>query len=73
MCSMKIENNQVQRDEIGLLSEILNLKMTLRDLYAQKGPISSDYITLSIKLDLLTKQYIDEKLMDIFSFSGDPR
>jgi hypothetical protein len=31
-------------------------------LYSKKGPANGEYISFSIKLDLLLKQYIEEKM-----------
>lgn len=60
-CMMKA-NESVQFENINLLLEIFNLKTTKRKLYNQKGPGSSDYIMLSIKLDLLINEYLEEKM-----------
>ncbi|WP_153043017.1 hypothetical protein [Neobacillus mesonae] len=45
-----------------LLMEIADVKKEKNELYKQTGPGSPDYISLSIKLDLLMKEYIDEKI-----------
>lgn len=47
----------VQSKNTRLLVEISNLQNDLNALYAQKGPASSDYISLSIKLKVLIKEY----------------
>lgn len=52
----------VYGENIKLLKEIYTLKVKLNDLYVQNGPNSSDYIDLSIKLNLLEKKYMEEKL-----------
>lgn len=54
--------NHVQNENMELLLEIYNLKTTLSDLYSKKGPANGEYISFSIKLDLLLKQYIEEKM-----------
>ncbi|MCQ6280624.1 hypothetical protein [Bacillus sp. EB600] len=58
-----------QWENLNLLMEIHNLKITLRDIYTQKGSANSEYISLSIKLDLLMNEYIDEKLSNLMSIS----
>jgi hypothetical protein len=58
-----------QWENMNLLMEIHNLKITLRDIYTQKGSANSEYISLSIKLDLLMKEYIDGKLSNLMSIS----
>ena len=55
-------NRQVQGENMKLLKEIYNLKLKLNDMYIQNGPNSSDYINLSIKLNVLEKKYMEEKL-----------
>lgn len=52
----------VQGENMKLLVEIYQLRIILNKLYSQKGPANSDYISLSIKLDLLIKEYIEEKI-----------
>lgn len=54
--------DHVQSENMNLLLEIYNLKTTVNELYSQKGPVNRDYINCSIKLDLLIKKYIDEKI-----------
>jgi hypothetical protein len=54
--------NRVHGENMKLLKEIYNLKMKLNDMYIQNGPNSSDYINLSIKLNVLEKKYMEEKL-----------
>ncbi|MGM0875744.1 MAG: hypothetical protein ACQEWV_13330 [Bacillota bacterium] len=58
---MKV-NDHVQSENMNLLLEIYNLKIVLSELYSQKGPANGDYISFSIKLDLLLKEYIEEKI-----------
>jgi hypothetical protein len=55
-------NESVQFENMNLLMEILDLKTSKSKLYNQKGPGSSDYIMLSIKLDLLINEYLEEKM-----------
>ncbi|MGM7722267.1 Spo0E family sporulation regulatory protein-aspartic acid phosphatase [Metabacillus sp. Hm71] len=55
-------SKQVKRENMNLLLEIYNLKNHLNDLYTKKGPANGEYISFSIKLDLLLKQYIEEKM-----------
>jgi hypothetical protein len=45
-----------------LLMEIGNLKSKKNELYQEKGPSSTDYIKLSLQLDLLINEYIEEKI-----------
>lgn len=47
------------------LMEIANVKTEINKLYKKTGPVSSDYITLSIKLDLLMKEYIEEQIANL--------
>ncbi|WP_248736844.1 Spo0E family sporulation regulatory protein-aspartic acid phosphatase [Neobacillus rhizosphaerae] len=55
----------VEKENIKLLMEIFNLKSNLHELYIQKGSASSEYISLSIKLDLLIKEYFEEKIVKL--------
>ncbi|KKI90434.1 hypothetical protein WQ54_20995 [Bacillus sp. SA1-12] len=59
---MKV-SKQVKSENMSLLLEIYNLKNHLNELYAKKGPANGEYISFSIKLDLLLKQYMEEKLI----------
>ncbi|MFE8698932.1 Spo0E family sporulation regulatory protein-aspartic acid phosphatase [Cytobacillus sp. FJAT-53684] len=61
--------NDFQSENMKLLMEIFNLKLTLRELYMQKGPASSDYISQSIKLNVLIKEYFEEKTLSLISMS----
>jgi hypothetical protein len=54
-----------ESENMKLLMDILNLKSKKSELYQQTGPSSSDYISLSIKLDLLVNSYLEEKLVDL--------
>lgn len=55
-------NRYVQGENMKLLKEIYNLKTKLNDMYIQSGPNSTDYINLSINLNVLEKKYMEEKL-----------
>lgn len=52
-------------ENIKLLNEISNLKIKLTELYSQNGPSTPEYISLSIKLDLLVNEYLDEKIKNL--------
>jgi hypothetical protein len=54
-----IECTETENKE--LLMEIVTLKTKLSEIYKQIGPSSSEYITLSIKLNLLMNKYFEEK------------
>jgi hypothetical protein len=54
--------DHVKSENMNLLLEIYNLKKHLSELYTQKGPANGEYISFSIKLDLLLKEYIEEKI-----------
>lgn len=58
---MEIVENQ------ELLKEIIQLKMKKSELYSQSGPNSPDYLDLSLKLNLLVNQYVDEKIENLLS------
>lgn len=55
----------VQNENIDLLKEIANLKTTVNEICNKKGPGNPDYIDLTIKLDLLMKEYIEEKIENL--------
>ncbi len=55
----------VHFENITALREISKLKRKKMELYNQKGPHSSDYIKLSIKLDFLINKYIEEKIVHL--------
>ena len=69
MRCMNLEKDSFQSENMKLLTEILEHKINLRKLYGEWGPGSSDYISLSIKHDLLVKEYIEEKLLNLISIS----
>jgi hypothetical protein len=58
-------NKLAPLDNMNLLMEIAKLKTKIGELYSENGPSSSDYISLSIKLDLLIKEYIEEKIVQL--------
>jgi hypothetical protein len=45
-----------------LLMDIVELKIKLSELFTQSGPNTSEYISLSIKLDCLMNEYFNEKI-----------
>ncbi|WP_251548696.1 hypothetical protein [Neobacillus muris] len=55
-------NENHPNENIKLLKEIATTKTQLLDLYIQHGPGSPDYISLSLKQNLLINQYIEEKI-----------
>jgi hypothetical protein len=55
-------NSFVHFENLRVLREISKLKKKKNELYSLKGPYSSDYISLSIKLDLLINRYVEEKI-----------
>jgi hypothetical protein len=62
-CRYRMNTNQVvPAENIKLLTEISHLRTKKSELYNQKGPGSNDYITLSIKLNLLVDEYLEEKI-----------
>lgn len=50
-----------QNENVKLL-EIIHLRNHLKEVQDQSGPNSSKYIDISLQLDLLEKEYIDEKI-----------
>lgn len=54
-------------ENMELLMEIVTIKTKLSKIYNQIGPSSSEYITLSIKLNLLMNKYFEEKAEDLIS------
>jgi hypothetical protein len=62
-CRYWMKTNQViPAENIKLLTEISQLRTKKIELYNQKGPGSNDYISLSIKLNLLVDKYLEEKI-----------
>jgi hypothetical protein len=60
-CMMKtIKLAQIENKE--LLMDIVELKIKLSELFTRTGPNTSEYISLSIKLDCLMNEYFNEKI-----------
>jgi hypothetical protein len=57
----------VKVENMELLMEIVSLRAKLSKLYNQSGPNTSEYITLSIQLDLLMKEYFEEKTAQLIT------
>jgi hypothetical protein len=57
----------VKVENMELLMEIVNLREKINELYNQSGPNTSEYITLSIQLNLLVKDYFEEKTAQLIS------
>ncbi|MBV7504320.1 Spo0E family sporulation regulatory protein-aspartic acid phosphatase [Bacillus sp. sid0103] len=57
----------IEMENMELLQEIVALKTKLQSIYKQVGPSSSEYITLSIKLNLLMNKYFEEKAEELVS------
>jgi hypothetical protein len=60
-----------QFENVMLLNELCHLKMKMKELYHQKGPCCPDYISHSLKFNSLVNQYLDEKIMNLHTVSGD--
>ncbi|WP_374935271.1 aspartyl-phosphate phosphatase Spo0E family protein [Neobacillus driksii] len=60
-CMMKT-NKSTQIENKKLLMDIVELKIKLSELFTQSGPNTSEYISLSIKLDCLMNEYFNEKI-----------
>lgn len=58
-------NESVPLENVNLLMEIAHLKTKVSELYNQNGPGNPDYISLSIKLNLLINEYIDERIVNM--------
>jgi hypothetical protein len=56
-----------QNENMELLQEIVTLKTKLSEIYNQIGPSSSEYITLSIRLNLLMNKYFEEKTVTLMN------
>lgn len=67
---MKVDES-IQLENMMLLKEICHLKTKKSELYHQKGPCCSDYITLSLKLNTLVNQYLEEKIVNLNVTSAD--
>ncbi|MFJ5759209.1 Spo0E family sporulation regulatory protein-aspartic acid phosphatase [Neobacillus sp. NPDC093182] len=55
-------NKLTQIENKELLMDIVELKIKLSELFNQTGPNTSEYISLSIKLDCLMNEYFNEKI-----------
>ncbi|MDQ0974928.1 hypothetical protein QFZ31_004806 [Neobacillus niacini] len=55
-------NKSTQIENKKLLMDIVELKIKLSELFTQSGPNTSEYISLSIKLDCLMNEYFNEKI-----------
>lgn len=51
-----------QTENKKLLMDIVELKIKLSELFNQAGPNTSEYISLSIKLDCMMNEYFNEKI-----------
>ncbi|MEH7492508.1 Spo0E family sporulation regulatory protein-aspartic acid phosphatase [Neobacillus niacini] len=58
---MKTEKS-AQIENKKLLMDIVELKIKLSELFTRSGPNTSEYISLSIKLDCLMNDYFNEKI-----------
>jgi len=58
---MKTKEN-VQSENMELLIEIFHLRNTLSEIYSQKGPDNSVYLSLSLELKVLVNEYVEEKI-----------
>jgi hypothetical protein len=67
---MKVDES-IQLENVMLLKEICTLKTKTSELYHQKGPCCPDYISLSLKLNSLVNQYLEEKIMTYNVMGGD--
>lgn len=65
-CIMMEMMKPSQSESIKLM-KIIQLRNRIEELHQQSGPNSSNYIDLSLQLNVLEKEYIDEK---ISSFKG---
>jgi hypothetical protein len=66
---MKVDES-IQLENMKLLKEICNLKTKMGELYHQKGPCCPDYISLSLKLNSVIHQYLEEKIVNLNVTSG---
>jgi hypothetical protein len=53
---------QVQRENTKLLMKIAKVKRQLKELNRQTGPNSSDYINLTLQLNSLMNEYVEEEI-----------
>ncbi len=63
-----IAHEQVPGEKMKLLmQQIFNLRIDLSKIFVQKGPSSSEYRELSIKLESLLKAYYEEQLLKLIN------
>jgi hypothetical protein len=55
----------IETENSKLLMDIVELRVKLSNLYNSTGPNTSEYVSLSIKLDCLMNEYFDEKIAQI--------
>jgi hypothetical protein len=65
---MMKETVLAQNENIALLMDIYQIKNELNEINLHKGPASSDYISLSLKLDHLMKAYVNEKIDTLIKY-----
>jgi hypothetical protein len=65
-CIMKEMTEHSQSESIKLM-KIIQLRNRIEELHHQSGPNSTKYIDLSLQLNVLEKEYIEEKIR---SFKG---
>lgn len=58
---------EVLVENMALLKEISQLKLKRNELYSHSGPNSSNYVDITLKLNRLVHQYIDEKIENLLS------
>jgi hypothetical protein len=58
-------NKLTQIENKELLMDIVELKIKLSELFNHTGPNTSEYISLSIKLDCLMNEYFNEKIAQL--------
>jgi hypothetical protein len=55
----------IETENSKLLMDIVELRVILSNLYNSTGPNTSEYVSLSIKLDCLMNEYFDEKIAQL--------
>jgi Spo0E like sporulation regulatory protein len=55
----------IETENSKLLMDIVELRVKLSNLYNSTGPNTSEYVSLSIKLDCLMNEYFDEKIAQL--------
>jgi hypothetical protein len=55
----------IETENSKLLMDIVELRVKLSNLYNSTGPNTSEYVSLSIKLDYLMNEYFDEKIAQL--------